>query len=186
MARSYVWWPQINEDIEHLVKKCDKCQSTQSAPPLAPLHPWLWPTRPWERIHLDFAGPVRGKMLFVVVDAHSKWPEVFPMVSTTASATIRVLRSLFASYGLPRQVVSDNGPQFASEEFRLFLGSNRVKHIKSLSYHPSTNGAAERFIRTLKRALKGGDDLHMDLTTFLMSYRISPHATTSTPPCELF
>ena len=60
-----------------------------------------------------------------------------------------------------------------------------MKHIKSLSY-PSTNGAAERFIRTLKRALKGGDDLHMDLTTFLMSYRISPHATTSTPSCELF
>ena len=186
VARSYVWWPQINEDIEHLVKKCEKCQSTQSAPPLAPLHPWLWPTKPWERIHVDFAGPVRGKMLFVVVDAHSKWPEVFPMVSTTASATIRVLRSLFATYGLLRQVVSDNGPQFASEEFRLFLGSNRVKHIKSSPYHPSTNGAAERFIRTLKRALKGGDDLHMDLTTFLMSYRISPHATTSTPPCELF
>ena len=143
---------------------------------------------PWHRIHLDFAGPVRGKMLLVVVDAHSKWPEVFPMVSTTAPATIRVLRSLFATYGLPRQVVSDNGPQFISEEFKQFLASNGVKHIKSSLYHPSTNGAAEQFIRTLKRALKNGNhhDLHLDLMTFLMSYRISPHATTSTPPCELF
>ena len=188
VARSYVWWPHIDRDIEDLVKKCDKCQATQSAPPLAPLHPWLWPTQPWHRIHLDFAGPVRGKMLLVVVDAHSKWPEVFPMVSTTAPATIRVLRSLFATYGLPRQVVSDNGPQFISEEFKQFLASNGVKHIKSSPYHPSTNGAAERFIRTLKRALKNGNhhDLHLDLMTFLMSYRISPHATTSTPPCELF
>lgn len=125
-------------------------------------------------------------MLLVVVDAHSKWPEVFPMVSTTAPATIRVLRSLFATYGLPRQVVSDNGPQFTSDEFRMFLECNRVKHIKSSPYHPSTNGAAERFIRTLKRALKCGHDLHKDLNTFLMSYRISPHATTNTPPCELF
>ena len=143
VARSYVWWPCINQDIEDLVKECDKCQATESAPPLAPLHPWLWPTQPWERIHLDFAGPMRGKMLLVVIDALSKWPEVFPMVSTTAQATICVLRSLFTTYRLPRQVVSDSCPQFASDEFRLFLENNRVKHIKSSPYHPATTGAAE-------------------------------------------
>ena len=65
----------------------------RSTPAVAPLHPWLWPTQPWDRIHVDFAGPCQGRMLLVVTDAHSKWPEVFDMKSTTTPATIRVLSS---------------------------------------------------------------------------------------------
>ena len=68
---------------------------------MVPLQPWAWPAKPWQRIHVDFAGPFLGKMFFLVVDAHSKWPEVYEMPSTTSSATIRVLCHLFASYGLP-------------------------------------------------------------------------------------
>ena len=80
---------------------------------MAPLHPWLWPSKPLEQIHVDFAGPIRNTMLLVVVvDAHSKWPEVIPMTSTTSQAIIRALRGLFASHELPRQVVSDDDPQF--------------------------------------------------------------------------
>ena len=90
----------------------------------APLHPWLWPSQPWQRIHIDFAGPIQGKMMLVVVDAHSKWPELATMTSTTAPATIRVLREMFATYGLPQQLVSDNGPQFTSTEFADFLEQN--------------------------------------------------------------
>ena len=70
-------------------------------PAVAPLHPWLWPTHPWQRIHIDYAGPVDGRMMLVVVDAHSKWPEVMLMSSTTSQATIRALRQLFTTYGLP-------------------------------------------------------------------------------------
>ena len=59
-----------------------------------------------------------GKSFLLVVDAHSKWPEVFKMANTTALKTISVLRNLFASYGLPEQIVSDNGPQFTSQDFK--------------------------------------------------------------------
>ena len=66
------------------------------------LHPWEWPSSSWERIHVDFAGPFLGRMFMVIVDAHSKWPEVIEMKSTTAERTIQELRTIFARYGLPR------------------------------------------------------------------------------------
>ena len=103
-----------------------------------------WPgLEPWQRLHIDYAGPFQGRMFFVLVDAHSKWPEIVPMSSTSSAKTIEVLRNLVVSYGLPQQIVSDNGPQFVSEEFSDFLKKNGVKHIRSIPYHPSTNGLVE-------------------------------------------
>ncbi|XP_056132888.1 uncharacterized protein K02A2.6-like, partial [Lampris incognitus] len=144
LARSFVWWPGIDSQIELQAKSCHSCQRSQKEPSLAPLHPWMWPSSPWERIHMDFAGPFEGHMYLVVVDAHSKLPEMQIMDSTTASKTITVLRGLFSRHGLPHILVSDNGPQFCSEEFATFLKANGVKHIRSAPYHPATNGLAER------------------------------------------
>ena len=98
-----------------VAKSCHSCQAVKSSPPVVPLHPWVWPDAPWKRLHIDFAGPMYGKMFLVVVDEHSKWPEVAVMASTTADSTIEVLRALFAQFGLPEQIVSDNGPQFVSD-----------------------------------------------------------------------
>ena len=76
------------------------------------------------------------------------------MSSTTTVKTIAVLRHLFSAYGLPEQIVTDNGPQFISEEFRTFLRRNGVKHIRSAPYHPASNGGVERFVQTLKQSLR--------------------------------
>ncbi len=112
------------------------------------------------------------------------------MTSTTSQKTIDELRKLFAAYGLPEQVVSDNGPQFVSDEFTTFLKSNGVKHIRCSPYHPSSNGAAERFVQTFKQVMKTGSEstpsLTQRLSNFLLTYRSTPHATTNAPPCELF
>ena len=124
-----------------------------------------------------------------MVDAHSKWPEVVEMQTTTAEKTIQVMRGMFAAYGLPEQVVSDNGPQFTSQEFAEFMKRNGIKHIKSTPYHPSTNGLAERFVQTFKRAMSkdfGSRPTHHQLANFLLVYRSSPHSTTNRTPSELF
>ena len=76
------------------------------------------------------------------------------MKSTTACATIKVLWRIFAAYGLPNQLVSDNGPQFCSAEFAYFLKANGIQHIRCAPYHPYSSGCAERFVQTFKRALK--------------------------------
>ena len=111
LARSYMWWPRIDKAIEEVAKGCTGCQLTQNNPKTAPLHSWELPARPWQRIHIDFTGPFLGTMFLIVVDVHSKWPEVIPMTTTTASRTIEELRKLFATHGLPEQLVSDNGPR---------------------------------------------------------------------------
>ena len=151
---------------------CLACQLVKKAPPKAPLHPWAWPTAPWQRVHVDFAGPFAGKMFFIVMDAHSKWPEVHIMSSTTAAKTITVLQELFTRYGLPQQLVSDNGPQFVAEEFSTFLRLNGVKHIKCAPYHPASKGAAERMVQTMKQSLKAsfsqGIPIEQSLLKFLM------------------
>ena len=92
---------------------------------------------------MDFAGPFMGGSYLILEDAHSKWPEIHHMSTTTMTKTIQVLRSLFARYGIPEQLVSDNGPQFVSEEFGIFMKQNGVKDIKCSPYHPSSNSQAE-------------------------------------------
>ena len=190
VARSHAWWPRLDEDIQTLATSCQQCLEGKNAPPEAPLHPWEWPARPWQRLHIDFAGPFLGKNFFVIIDAHSKWPEVIDMPTTTATKTIGVLRGLFASYGLPEQIVSDNGPQFTSDEFTHFCRQNGIRHIQSAPYHPATNGAVERFIQTLKKSLRAGSrdglNLPFSLANFLLQYRITPHATTAAAPSSLF
>ena len=79
IARSHVWWPKLDADLEAVCKSCKACQEACNSPVAAPLHPWVWPTKPWVRVHIDFAGPFLDKMFLVVMDAYSKWPEVVEM-----------------------------------------------------------------------------------------------------------
>ena len=117
VARGYMWWPGMDGEIETMVKFCEACHQAKQAPLKAPLTPWSRPSKLWQRVHLDFAGPFLGKSFLLAVDVHSKWGEVWEINSTTSSRTIQVLRQLFAAYGLPQQLVTDNGPQFTSDEF---------------------------------------------------------------------
>ena len=144
----------MDKDIEELVKGCTVCQETRSSPPVAPLHPWQWPSEPWSRIHLDFAGPFIGHMFLVIVDVHSKWLDAHIMSSITSAKTIEVLRSVFATHGIPRTIVTDNGSSFTIEEFRRFVTKNGIRHITSAPYHPSSNGQAERAVQTLKQGIR--------------------------------
>ena len=82
VARSYMWWPGMDQALEEQVRHCIPCQANRNNPTPAPLHPWIWPSQPWQRVHLDFAGPFLGRMFLIVVDAHSKWPEVIEMTTT--------------------------------------------------------------------------------------------------------
>ena len=152
----HIWWPHLDRDLEMLSKSCEACQEGRNLPIAAPLHRWSWPTKPWTRTHLNFAGPFLGRKFMLMVDAHSKWPEVLEMSSTAAEKMIEVLRLVFATHGLPKQVISDNGPQFNTDEFKRFMKSNGIKHLHSSPYHPSSIELAERLVQTFKQTMKRG------------------------------
>ena len=189
VARSFLWWPSIDREIEATVRQCHTCHQVKQAPAVSPLTPFLWPGSPWQRIHVDYAEK-DGHNFLVIVDTYSKWPEVFHMTSTTTSATISVLRKLFSQFGLPVQLVSDNGPQFTSTQFEEFLRRNGVKHIRVAPYHPASNGAAERMVQTFKHSWIASrkDNLSVEqrIATFLLTYRSTPHASTGRTPARLF
>ena len=145
VARSYLWWPGLDKDIENLAKSCSACQAVKRAPPTVPLQPWVWPSKPWQRVHLDYAGPFQGRMFLIAVDAFSKWPEVKIMTSTTVSATLDTLREWFCTHGIPEQLVTDNGPQFTADAFKEFTQLNGIRHIKSAPYHPCFERARRTF-----------------------------------------
>ena len=189
LARSYIWWPKMDDEIEKVARKCSYCQQTSAVPAKAPLHPWEWPAQPWSRLHLDFAGPYLGRMFLVLVDAHSKWLDVQVMDTITSEKTVARLRSIFSTHGLPQQIVTDNGPTFTSENFQVFMKQNGIKHTFSAPYHPSSNGLTERAVQTFKQALRQMQhergSIVEKLSIFLFKYRITPHSTTGVPPAEL-
>lgn len=187
LARMYLWWPGIDNEIEKSVCQCAACQEVQSSPPQAPLNPWKWPTRPWARLHLDYAGPFENKMILVLIDAHSKWIEACCTPNATSKAVIAELRPIFARFGVPETIVTDNGTCFVSEEFEHFLSQNGIKHSTSAPYHPASNGLAERAVQIVKRGLKKErvGDMRSRLAKTLLTYRVTPQSTTGVSPSEL-
>ena len=186
LARGVVWWPGMDVELESKVKTCGACQANQKSPPQAPLHPWEWPSKPWSRLHIDFAGPFLGRTFLIVVDAHSKWLEVTPVSSTSSQQVVRVLRNLFSTHGLPDVIVSDNGTAFTCVEFETFMKRNGIRHVRCAPYHPSSNGLAERAVQTFKEAVKKTKgDIDVRIARFLFQYRITPHATTGQSPAFL-
>ena len=186
IARQVVWWPSIDKNLANKVQRCETCQLNQKSPSSAPLHTWEWPKKPWARIHIDHAA-WEGKTILIVVDAHSKWIEAIPVPSTSSAATIKVLRYLFASQGIPELIFSDNGTSFTSDEFKQFVTRNGIRHRTSSPYHPATNGLAEWAVQLVKSGLKKNakGDLDLCLARVLFKYRNTPHATTGVTPAEL-
>ncbi|XP_015114936.1 uncharacterized protein K02A2.6-like [Diachasma alloeum] len=189
LARSYVWWPNIDHDIELVPKSCLLCLENGNKPPRNPLTVWKWPEGPQFRIQADFAGPINGKMFIIIVDAYSKWIDVREMANITSESTIEIFEDYFAVWGIPVVLVTDNGTSFTSKEFEDFVKYYGVEHIRTPPYHPASNGAAENIVKTFKNKLKvlmkSGKSAKKALRIFLMSYRATPHCTTGFTPAEL-
>ncbi|CAG9560835.1 unnamed protein product [Danaus chrysippus] len=189
MARSYVWWAGIDEAVEAVCKQCEVCAAEADAPTRHTVNPWPWPSRPWSRIHLDFLGPFQDKIYLILIDARTKWIEVYPVPSTAARYTLNKLEEVFVRWGLPKQMVTDNGPPFTSTDFSKFTNKLGIEHLFSAPYHPASNGAAENAVRTIKKvirkAIRKKEDIQSFLNTFLLHYRNTEHSTTGESPASL-
>ena len=188
LACSFIWWPGLDNAIEKLTNDCELCKVTAAMPPAVARHPWQHPNAPWERVHIDY-GEWHNHHFLVLVDAFSKWPEVKLVTTTTSRRTITILSDIFAMFGFPQMLVSDNAPQFVSTEFEDFLRQNHIIHRTSPPYHPSTNGIAENMVKNVKYHLKKQGqaipNVHQHVADFLRTYRNVPHSTTNLTPAHL-
>ncbi|XP_037941330.1 uncharacterized protein K02A2.6-like [Teleopsis dalmanni] len=184
LARQPCWWPNIDNDIEKLASQCSVCQIA-GASPKQKYHEWPEPERPWQRVHIDFAGPVFQSMWLIVVDAFSQFPFVVQLKTITTIDTIAALSAVFSLEGLPETIVSDNEPQLTSDQFAEYCARNGISHVKTAPFHPASNGLAERFVRTFKSSVqKNIDDglsIKLALVKYLATYRTIPNAEEKSP-----
>lgn len=183
ILRGQFWWPGMDKQIANYIGKCNVCKAFK-AKNRNYRQPWPEPSQPWERIHVDFAGPIQNKYLLVVVDAYSGYPEVFITSDMKSDTVITRLRRLFSQLGVPTCLVSDNGPSFVSERVTEWLSSIGCSHVTTPPYHPQSNGIAERLVRTVKESIKINGFSQRSIDRFLLFYR-SAVAKKQRSPAEL-
>ncbi|XP_028412059.1 uncharacterized protein K02A2.6-like [Dendronephthya gigantea] len=190
LLREKVWYPGIDKDVKTEIDDCIPCQATSQNVTPEPLQMTTLPTAPWSQVSTDFCGPFpSGDYLLVVIDDYSRYPEVEVLRSTSAEATIPKLDRIFATHGIPDVMKSDNGPPFSGHEFAKYAKEKGFQHRRITPLWPAANGEAERFMRTLSKAIKTssieGKNWKKDLQQFLLQYRATPHSTTGKSPAEL-
>jgi len=156
------------------------CLSKTTTPNREPLLSTCLPLYPCERIATNLFE-LDGFTYLIVVDYYSRFKEVQKLTSTTSSSVITHLKAIFARFGIPAEMVSDNGPQFNSEEIHQFSKSYGFKHITTSPYYPQANGLAERAVRTAKQLLQHSPDPYKAL----LNYRATPMPWCSFSPAEL-
>ncbi len=195
IRRAY-WWPNQSQEVEQLVRTCSGCQASSKSAPRGevPKTRMDRPAKPWDRVGIDITGPFvtapeQHKYIVVLLDHHSNFPEVLLTADITTSKIATWLADQFARYGNPGVLISDNGPQFASEAFTAFLRDRSITHWRTAVYNPAENGQVEVFNRYLKHGLQAahavGQRFVDGVRDLLASYRATPQAGWSSP-AELF
>ena len=135
LARSTVYWPRIDFDIEDLCRKCTSCGQFQNKPDKPSIHPWMMPEKPWSRLHLDHAINFLGRNWLVLVDAYLKYPCIHPTTSTSSKSTTAILEQEFAHFGYPHTLVTDNATTFMSQRVPSLVQTTRhcTSHRSTLS-----------------------------------------------------
>jgi transposase InsO family protein len=189
LLRQKVWFTGINDLVEKTCKKCIPCLASTPNVRQEPLHMTDLPDKPWTHVSADFCGPFpSGDYLLVVVDDYSRFPVVETLTKLTARSVIPKFDKIFSEYGIPVELKTDNGPPFQGSEFKNFANNLGFNHRKITPLWPRANGEAERFMRTLGKAVKTANvenlNWKQELYKFLRNYRATPHSSTGRSPAE--
>jgi len=153
-ARQTVFWPNINMDIENVVRGCEKCQAMLPSHAPEPTMGDPLPGRPMEEVSVDLFE-ANGNHYLVYVDRYSGWPCVAGWnKDPTAREVIQVMQGFFADFGVPVRVKSDGGPQFKSREYQDFLKNWGSEAQLTSPHNPQANGHAEACVKAMKSLVK--------------------------------
>lgn len=182
-ARKTLYWPGMTRDIEGMLEKCVQCQQLQPKQQTEPLIPHQFPELPWMKIGADIFE-LHGQSYLLLVDYLTKYPGVLNLADKTAHSVIQEMKSVFARHGIPKEIVSDHVP-FASYEMQSFAASREIKITHYSPGFPSSNGMAERSIKTVKHALMKAMQTGTDPHLVLLSLRNTPVTGLDVSPAQM-
>lgn len=172
-ARNNVFWLGMSNDIVDYVERCSTCQKTQRSNIKEPLMLKEIPNFPFEIVATDLFT-YGSREFLLLVDSYSGFFDFRQLRQTSSREVIEHLKSWFATHGIPLKLESDNGPQYASQEFRRFAKEWCFDHVTSSPYYPKSNGLAERFVQTAKNLLRKCEIDNTDVKLALLTYRNTP------------
>ena len=171
-----VWWPEINKDIEFMVKTCPEC-CQNSRQKVEPMISSEYPSRPWQKVAADFFEK-DGEHYLLIVDYYSRDVEISKVSkNVTALQTVSLMKKAFSRHGICDLLMTDNGPQFSADCFKKFAASWGFEHVTSSPLYPQSNGEVERCVQTIKMMMTKCDDEYLGL----MMYRNSVLANGFSP-----
>ena len=179
-ARDSVFWPNLNNQIEQLVRRCETCLTVLPSKPAEPMLIRTLPTRPWQIIGSDLFQ-YANRHYIILVDYYSSWPEVYLLSSPNSKCVIEATKEAFAHHGIPEEVISDNGPQYSSREYKCFAKEWEFKHTTSSPHYPKSNGLAEATVKIVKGLIKKSNRSNKDIKKGLLIIRNTPLSCGKSP-----
>ena len=178
-----MYWPSLSNAVKDYIYKCSICHSFDSKQPKEPLHSHDMPNKPWAKIGTDLFS-CNDINYHITVDYHSGFWEVDALPDTTSHTVINKLKAHFTCHGIHDVCISDNGPQFSSEEFKAFSFSWQFEHKTSSPGYPQSNGKEEQAVKAanmlMKKAKKAGTDPYL----LLLSHRNTPTQGLGSSPVQ--
>lgn len=191
-ARDYVFWPSMTSQVKDRVRSCGICNAFRNQQPKETLKPHDIPGLPWQVVGTDLFE-YGGHTYLVVTDFYSKYFELELLRQSTATCLINNLKKIFARFGIPQEVISDNGSQYSNtrnlfdstHQFKEFAREWGFQHTTSSPEYPQSNGAAEKAVQTAKRILKKAEADGKDPFEGLLKYRNTPFEDIGVSPAQL-
>lgn len=184
LAKQSIFWPNWKGDLKAAIERCDICAQDAPQQCRETLQQPATPTKAWKTVSSDIMT-LNRKDYLVTVDNLSGYIEVDRLRQSSARAVILKLRTHFARYGSPQTVVTDNGPQFASQEFEKFAASWRFEHRTSSPHYPRSNGQAEAAVKTMKQIMRRAEADKSDVYKAILDHRNTPRQSTGLSPAEI-
>jgi hypothetical protein len=173
-AKDVLFWPGMNSEIEDVVSRCEICQRMRSQQQKEPLLPHEVPEGPWIKIASDIFE-IDGDYFLITSDYYSEFFEInYLGKHMTSAQVIKCIKEHCSRYGIPETIVTDNGTQYCSNEFRRFCAEYGIKQIFSSPKYPQSNGFAEKTVQTAKRLIIKTKEDKSDLYLALLDLRNTP------------
>ena len=192
------WCRGLYTKVLSRVALCSHCQQTHLShqkPVGGPLIPTPVPAFPFDKIALDFVGPIRptihgNRHILVITDYFSRWSEAYPVPNQQADTVAQCLAEWCSHFGAPLTVCSDRGSAFIGEVIHDYCRLWGMKQQLTASYHPMANGLVERMNGTLCDSIRAfcndvGVTWDESISAILFVYRNSIHAGISNTPAYL-